>query len=303
MTSSTADAPPVTFAALLALEQEEPETFRAPGHGGPPERTFGGTLVAQALLAAGRTVAPERSAHSLHAYFLRPGDASAPTDYRVTAIRDGATYATRQVVAAQHGKPTFLLTASFQLPEDGREHQLPRLDAPPPEQLPTLQEASAGLGGALGRWFARLPLTRPLDLRFDGELPRVAAARGEAAAPRHRFWLRTREHLPDAQLPHSCVVAYVSDMLLLSTSLAPHATTSGAPDVAAASIDHAVWFHRPFRADEWLFYEQESSSAFGGRALCHGRLFTRSGDLVATVAQEAMIRDRAAPADSPTARN
>jgi acyl-CoA thioesterase-2 len=293
VSSSTADAPPVTFAALLALDQVEPDLFHAPGHAGPPERTFGGTVVAQALLAAGRTVAPDRSAHSLHAYFLRPGDASAPTDYRVTAIRDGATYATRQVVATQHGRSTFLLTASFQLPEDGREHQLPRLDAPPPEQLPTLEEASADVGGALGRWFARLPLARPLDLRFDGELPRAAAARGEAAAPRHRFWLRTREHLPDAQLPHSCVVAYASDMLLLSTALAPHATAPGAPDIAAASVDHAVWFHRPFRADEWLFHEQESSLAFGGRALCHGRLFTRDGDLVATVAQEAMIRDRA----------
>jgi acyl-CoA thioesterase II len=298
VSSSTADAPPVTFAGLLALEQVERDHFRAPGHGGPRERTFGGTLVAQGLQAAGRTVAPERGAHSLHAYFLRPGDASAPTDYRVTPIRDGTTYATRQVVAEQHGKPTFLLTASFQIPERGREHQVPHLDAPPPEQLPTLEEATARLGGSLGRWFARLPLTRPLDLRFDGELPRAAAARGEAAAPRHRFWLRTREGLPDAQLAHSCVVAYVSDMLLLSTSLAPHATTAGAPDVAAASIDHAVWFHRPFRADEWLFYEQESSLASGGRALCHGRLFARSGELVATVAQEAMIRDRPAPASS-----
>jgi acyl-CoA thioesterase-2 len=288
VSSSTADAPSgappsVTFAALLGLAQEGPELFRAPGHGGPRERTFGGALLAQALLAAGRTVPPERSAHSLHAYFLRPGDASAPTDYRVTVVRDGASYATRQVVAEQNGRSTFLLTASFHVPETGREHQLPWLDAPAPEQLPTLQEATVGIGGRVGRWLARLPQTRPLDLRFDGELPRVAAARGASAAPRHRFWLRSREHLPDEQLPHSCVVAYVSDMLLLSTSLAPHATTVGAPDVAAASIDHAVWFHRPFRADEWLFYEQESSLAFGGRALCHGRLVARSGDLVATV--------------------
>jgi acyl-CoA thioesterase II len=284
------------LAALLWLDRVAEDRFRAGPRRPTAERAFGGAVAAQAVLAAGRTVPPERRLHSLHASFLRPGDASAPTGYRVTPVRDGASYTTRQVTAEQRGKPTLLLTASFSLPEDGWEHQLPELDAPPPEQLPTPEEALAGAHGPVRQWLRTLPRRHPFDLRLAGELPRAAAARGESAPPRQRFWLRSRAPLPDEPLLHACAATYASDMLLLSTSLAPHATTVGAPDVASASLDHAVWFHGPFRADEWLFYDQWSSWAAGGRSLCHGRLFDRAGRLVATVAQEGMIRRRRDPA-------
>jgi acyl-CoA thioesterase-2 len=286
--------PPAGLAALLDLERVEEDLFRAPGRSAAADRVFGGAVAAQALLAAGRTVAPERGVHSLHGHFLRPGDASTSTDYRVAPIRDGASYTTRRVTAEQHDQVTFELTASFQVAEAGWEHQVPELDAPAPERLPHPEEAMAGTDGLVRQWFDRLPERHPFEFRFAGELPRVAAGRGESAPPRQRFWLRCREPLTDEPLVHSCAAAYASDMLLLSTSLAPHATMIGAPDVASASLDHAVWFHRPLRADDWLFYDQESSWAGGGRTLCQGRLFDRSGRLVLTVAQEGMIRRRTA---------
>jgi acyl-CoA thioesterase II len=280
------------LAVLLDLEQVAGDRFRARPRSRTADRVFGGAVAAQAVLAAGRTVDPARRLHSLHAYFLRPGDASLPTEYGVTAVRDGGSYTTRQVTTEQGGRTTLLLTASFSLPEDGWEHQVPELDAPAPDELPAPEESMADADGPVRQWLLSLPRRHPFEFRLAAELPRAAAGRGESAPPRQRFWLRSRAALPDDPLVHGAAATYASDMLLLSTSLAPHATMIGAPDVASASLDHAVWFHGPFRADEWLFYDQESSWAAGGRGLCHGRLFDRAGRLVATVAQEGMIRRR-----------
>ncbi|MGY2130262.1 acyl-CoA thioesterase [Blastococcus sp. SYSU DS0617] len=278
------------WAGVFPVSPTGTDTFRAPPRRRAPERSFGGAVVAQSLLAAGATVPPDRPAHSLHAYFLRAGEASAPIDLHVHRVRDGGSYSTRRVTAEQSGRAILELTASFQVAEAGFTHQVPQLAAPEPESLPTAQEAAADIEGPLGDWFARLPRRHPFDIRFDGELPRVAASRGEAAPPRQRFWMRSLEPLPDEPLVHAAALAYASDMLMLSTSLAPHARAVGAPDVAAASLDHAVWLHRPVRADEWLCFEQESSWAAGGRCHCSGRLFDRAGRLVMTVAQEGMVR-------------
>jgi acyl-CoA thioesterase II len=264
--------------------------FRAGPRRDSPERAFGGAVVAQALLAAVRTVPAGRTAHSLHAYFLRVGDASAPTELAVDHVRDGGSYSTRRVSAEQDGRAILELTASFSVPEVGFVHQVPRLDAPAPESLITVEQAAVALQGPVREWFDGFTRRHPFDVRFDGELPRIAAGRGEPAEPRQRFWLRALESLPDEPSVHTAALAYVSDMLLLSTSLAPHARTVGGPGLAAASLDHAVWFHRPARVDEWLCYEQESTWAASGRALMHGRLFDRTGQLVMTVAQEGMIR-------------
>jgi acyl-CoA thioesterase-2 len=218
------------------------------------------------------------------------GEAAAPIELAVDRIRDGGSYSTRRVTAEQEGRAILELAASFSVPEVGFTHQIPRLDAPAPESLITVEQAASNVQGPVREWFDGFTRRHPFDVRFDGELPRVAAGRGEAAEPRQRFWLRALEPLPDAALVHTAALAYVSDMLLLSTSLAPHARMVGGPGLAAASLDHAVWFHRPARVDEWLCYEQESTWAAGGRALMHGRLFDRAGRLVMTVAQEGMIR-------------
>ncbi len=278
------------LAAVLSVFPTGADTFRAGPRRRNPERSFGGSVVAQALLAAGATVDPDRRVHSLHAYFLRVGEASSPTDFRVDRVRDGRSYGTRRVTAEQDGRAILDLTASFQVAETGWAHQVPRLDAPAPESLPTVQEAAADAPDLLRAWFGNLFQRHPFELRFDGELPRVAAARGETAPPRQRFWLRATGALPDEPLVHAAALAYASDMLLLSTSLAPHARAVGAPDVSAASLDHAVWLHEPARVDEWLLFEQESSWAAGGRCLCHARVFDAAGRLVMTVAQEGMVR-------------
>jgi acyl-CoA thioesterase-2 len=278
------------LSTVLSVSPTGPDTFRAGPRRRIAERSFGGAVVAQALLAAGATVPPDRPVHSLHAYFLRAGEASAPIDFRVDRVRDGGSYGTRRVTAEQDGRAILDLTASFQVAETGFAHQVPQLDAPDPGSLLTVQEAAADAPDPLRSWFGSLFRRHPFEVRFDGELPRVAAARGEAAPPRQRFWLRSPERLGDDPLLHAAALAYASDMLLLSTSLAPHARAVGAADVAAASLDHAVWLHRPARADEWLCLEQESSWAAGGRCLCHARVFDLAGRLVMTVAQEGMVR-------------
>ena len=278
------------WAGVLRVSRTGEDAFRAGPRRRLPERSFGGAVVAQSLLAAGATVDPDRATHSLHAYFLRAGEASSPIDFRVTRVRDGGSYSTRRVTAEQGGRAILELTASFQVTEPGFTHQVPQLDAPEPESLPTAQEAAAGVAGPLRGWFEQLTSRHPFDIRFDGELPRVAASRGEAAPPEQRFWMRSLEPLPDQPLVHAAALGYASDMLMLSTSLAPHARAVGASDVAAASLDHAVWLHSPARADEWLCFEQESTWAAGGRCHCSGRLFDRAGRLVMTVAQEGMVR-------------
>ena len=278
------------WAGVMLVSPAGEDAFRAGPRRRLPERSFGGAVVAQSLLAAGATVDPDRAAHSLHAYFLRAGEASSPIGFHVERVRDGGSYSTRRVTAEQSGRTILELTASFQVAESGFTHQVPQLVAPEPESLPTAQEAAADIDGPLRGWFEQLTRRHPFDIRFDGELPRVAASRGEAAPPHQRFWMRSLEPLPDQPLVHAAALAYASDMLMLSTSLAPHARAVGAPDVAAASLDHAVWLHSPVRADEWLCFEQESTWAAGGRCHCSGRLFDRAGRLVMTVAQEGMVR-------------
>jgi acyl-CoA thioesterase-2 len=282
----------MSITAMLDLEQLDVGLFRGRSQWPPSMRVFGGEVAAQSLMAAGRTVPQDRLAHSLHAYFLRPGDPSLPIIYTVESIRDGGSYTTRRVTARQRGEVTFSLSASFHVQESGFAHQLPELAAELPEQLPTLDESLAAADELTREWFSGLAERHPFDFRLDGELPRVATSRGERPAPRQRFWLRSCETLPAEQLAHSCAATYASDMLLLSTSVALHGTMFGAPDIQFASLDHAIWFHGRFRADEWLYYDQEGTWANGGRAICQGRMFDRSGRLVVTVMQEGMIRKR-----------
>jgi acyl-CoA thioesterase-2 len=196
------------------------------------------------------------------------------------------------VVAEQHDGPIFQLAASFQVAEDGFSHQVPTVSPPSPESLAPAGEVIAEAGEPNVSWFAALSERFPFEMRFDGELPRVATARGERPPPRQRVWLRALEPLPDDPMLHGCAVTYASDMFLLGAALPPHGVTIGTPGLQSASLDHTVWFHAPFRADDWLYYDQEGTRATGGRALCRGLLYDRAGALVATVMQEGLIRNR-----------
>ncbi|GAB3200335.1 acyl-CoA thioesterase II [Geodermatophilus arenarius] len=285
---------PGGLVALLDVAEAAPGRFRGAARGVPADRAFGGAVVAQALLAATATVPDDRAVHSLHAYFVRAGDPAAPTDLQVTRVRDGGSYTTREVAAVQHGETVLVLTASFARPETGPEHQVPTLDAPPPESLAAPADASAGAPASVLAWLAWLDARHPFDFRFDGGPPRIAAGRGEPAPPRQRFWFRSREALPDDPRLHACALAYATDMLLLAVAVAPHAAVIGDPGLVTASLDHAVWFHGPARADTWLCFEQESAWSAGGRALCSGRVFDREGRLVLTVVQEGVLRRRRA---------
>ena len=266
---------------ILDLEQIEDLVFRGRSREGVTEtRVFGGEVAGQALVAAARTVEPARTVHSLHAYFLRPGDPSRPILYQVDPIRNGRSFTTRRVVGIQHGEAIFTLSASFQVHEDGLHHQLPVLDAPDPDDLP---EAATTVPGR-ENWYARFPI----ELRFPDGPPGVAGD----PAPRQLTWMRSSERLPDDPALHACAATYFSDLLLLSTALRPHQKVLGDPRLQMASLDHAVWFHAPFRADDWLCYQQEGPWAGAARALCRGYLFDRHGTLVATVMQEGLIRLR-----------
>ena len=272
---------------ILDLEELEVNLFRGRSPQEMRPRVFGGQVAAQALVAAGRTV-EGRVVHSLHAYFLRPGDPKIPIVYQVDRIRDGKTFTTRRVVAIQHGEPIFILSASFQQPEDGPTHGMAMPDVPPPESLPTTEERVAGMKAELHpevwKWITR---ERPIDTRsVTDHNPFKPMAR----EPRQMVWIRTSGTLPDTPLLHQTVVAYASDLMLLDTATLPHAIPWNDPGYVMASLDHAMWFHRPFRADEWLLYSQESPAAHGARGFTIGHFFTRDGTLVASVAQEGLIR-------------
>jgi acyl-CoA thioesterase-2 len=279
----------VSLEQILDLEKIEVWTFRGNSFQPKSPRVFGGQVAGQALVAAGRTVPADRRVHSLHAYFLRPGDPSAPLLYTVDPVRDGGSFTTRRVLAIQHGETIFSLSASFQTAADGIAHQLPVLAAPGPEELGDAGSAITA-DTATQAWYAAFRQLFPVEVRFPEEPARAATMRGETGPPRQRFWLRSSQPLSDDPLLHVCAVTYVSDIFLLSSSLPPHGLVVGDPAVSVASLDHAVWFHAPFRADDWLFYEQESSWAGAGRALCRGLLFDRAGVLVASVMQEGRIR-------------
>ncbi|KOG26173.1 MULTISPECIES: acyl-CoA thioesterase [Streptomyces] len=273
---------------LLDLEQIEQDIFRGESRPSIVPRVFGGQVAAQALVAAGRTVPADRLAHSLHAYFLRAGDPGAPIVYTVDRIRDGRSFTTRRVVAVQHGQPIFHLSASFQAYEEGLDHQGDMPPAPDPESLPTPAEM---LPRHLPREVAdRLIEARAaVDLRY-AETPPWGTV-GTPREPRSQVWFRTNGKLADDPLLHVVLATYVSDMTLLDSVLLAHGRGGWAVgDVVGASLDHAMWFHRPFRADEWLLYDQESPTASGGRGLGQARIFTQDGRLAISVIQEGVVR-------------
>ncbi|MEV6193466.1 acyl-CoA thioesterase II [Streptomyces sp. NPDC051920] len=277
---------------LLDLERIEENIFRGRSRSAVVPRVFGGQVAAQALVAAGRTVPEDRLAHSLHAYFLRIGDPGAPIVYSVDRIRDGRSFTTRRVVAVQHGQPIFHLSASFQAYEEGMEHQAPMPPAPDPETLPTAAELLplyADVFTDADVVERILEARESVDLRYVDAPP--FATVGEPREPRSQVWFRTNGKLADDPLLHVVLATYVSDMTLLDSILLAHGRGGWVTgDVVGASLDHAMWFHRPFRADEWLLYDQESPSASGGRGLGQARIYTQDGRLAISVIQEGVVR-------------
>ncbi|MGC4980857.1 MULTISPECIES: acyl-CoA thioesterase II [unclassified Streptomyces] len=277
---------------LLDLERIEEDIFRGRSRSAVVPRVFGGQVAAQALVAAGRTVPEDRLAHSLHAYFLRIGDPGAPIVYSVDRIRDGRSFTTRRVVAVQHGQPIFHLSASFQVYEEGMEHQAPMPPAPDPETLPTAAELLPLYADVFtdAEVVERILEAREsVDLRYVDAPPYATV--GEAREPRSQVWFRTNGKLADDPLLHVVLATYVSDMTLLDSILLAHGRGGWVTgDVVGASLDHAMWFHRPFRADEWLLYDQESPSASGGRGLGQARIYTQDGRLAISVIQEGVVR-------------
>jgi acyl-CoA thioesterase-2 len=277
---------------LLDIERIEENIFRGQSRSAVVPRVFGGQVAAQALVAAGRTVPEDRLAHSLHAYFLRIGDPGAPIVYSVDRIRDGRSFTTRRVVAVQHGQPIFHLSASFQTYEEGMEHQAPMPPAPDPESLPTAAELLplyADVFTDADVVERILEARESVDLRYVDAPPYATV--GEAREPRSQVWFRTNGKLADDPLLHVVLATYVSDMTLLDSILLAHGRGGWVTgDVVGASLDHAMWFHRPFRADEWLLYDQESPSASGGRGLGQARIYTQDGRLAISVIQEGVVR-------------
>ncbi len=269
--------------ALLDLERIEENIFRGVSPAESPVRVFGGQVAGQALVAAGRTVPVERRVHSLHSYFIRPGDPRVPIVYEVDRIRDGRSFTTRRVVAVQHGKAIFALSASFQLEEQGVDHAAAMPSVPDPESLPTWNEQAEGYGLHTSKY------PRPIDIRYVTEPPWESREDGPGEAT-SRVWMKADGKLPDDPMLQVCVMTYASDMTLLDGVLARHGVYWGLDKVLGASLDHAMWFHRPFRADEWLLYDTASPSASGNRGLATGQFFSQSGELVATVVQEGLIR-------------
>ncbi len=273
---------------LLDLERIEVNIFRGNSPDEDRQRVYGGQVAGQALVAAVRTVEPAESefhVHSLHAYFLRGGDPTVPIVYEVSRIRDGRSYATRRVQAIQHGRPIFHLSANFGLYEEGFDHQFPMPEGlPEPESLPDLRTRMEPYKDLLGDVYDR---PRPIDTRYCGPSP---LERREKLDPVQNVWLRANGTLPDDPVLHICILTYASDMTLLDTTLQPHGKSFAMGDVFMASLDHAMWFHRPFRSDEWLLYAQDTPSASHGRGLGRGLVFSRDGALVASVMQEGVIR-------------
>lgn len=268
---------------ILDLERLEVNLFRGVSPDDDRQRVFGGQVAGQALVAAGRTV-DGIGVHSLHAYFLRPGDPAVPIIYEVDRTRDGRSFTTRRVKAIQHGQAIFHLQASFHVEEEGFDHQSEMPDVPDPETLPTWAEWAGPLAEKLGPWAER---PKPIDVRHLGP-PRWVES--SPRAPESFVWIRADGRLPDDPVLHTCVAAYASDLTLLDVSLAPHGRLWLDGTVMMASLDHAMWFHRPFRADEWLLYAQETPNAGGARGFARGQVFTQTGDLVVSVVQEGLIR-------------
>jgi len=276
---------------LLDLEQVELNIFRGRSpEGERRQRVFGGQVAGQALVAAGRTVPPDRLVHSLHAYFIRPGDPAVPLVYLVERVRDGRSFTTRRVTVVQHGKTIFTLSASFQQPEAGGfEHFMPMPQVPTPEDVePTWLRLQRLLGPAADD-YAR---DSPIEMRHVGPLSVEVERDPSLATDSNIVWLRADGELPDDPLLHVCLMTYASDMTLLDTVLLAHRVSWSEGAIVGASLDHAMWFHRSFRADQWLLYAQDSPSATGGRGLARGEVYTRDGQLVVSVVQEGLLRRR-----------
>ncbi|MFE2182931.1 acyl-CoA thioesterase [Streptomyces sp. NPDC059455] len=274
---------------LLDLERIELDIFRGRSPDESLQRVFGGQVAGQALVAAGRTTDGQRPVHSLHAYFLRPGRPGVPIVYQVERVRDGRSFTTRRVVAIQQGRTIFNLTASFHSPEPGIEHQLPMPDVPGPEGLPTLADEVRAHLGTLPEAFARMERRQPFDIRYVERL-RWTDEELQGAEPRSAVWMRAVGPLGDDPLVHTCALTYASDMMLLDAVRVPIEPLWGPRGFDMASLDHAMWFHRPFRTDEWFLYEQESPVATGGRGLARGRIYDRAGRLLVSVVQEGLFR-------------
>ncbi len=270
---------------LLDLEAIEVNLFRGVSPDESRQRVFGGQVAGQALVAATRTVEPGRQVHSLHAYFLRPGDPNMPILYEVDRIRDGKSFTTRRVVAIQNGRAIFNLQASFHILEPGLDFQVAiPSDVPPPESLPDFRTRMAPYKDKMGEMYDR---PRPIDVRYVDTDPLTREGVKEQG---QRVWLRADGRLPDHPTLHACILTYASDMTLLDTALLPFGMSWETPGMQMASLDHAMWFHRPFRADEWLLYDQRSMSTGGARGLAGGSIYTADGTLAVSVVQEGLVR-------------
>ena len=278
----------VELVQLLGLERLEDNLFRGQSRDIGTRFVFGGQVLGQALSAAQQTVEEHRAAHSLHAYFLRAGDIAAPIVYNVERTRDGKSFSTRRVIAIQHGEQIFNCTVSFQTDEAGFEHQVAMPDVPLPDALPPRKTLAADelakLPAKLQRWFAN---RGPFELRYVEPRDDLNP---QARAPFQHVWFRLVDRIDDAPSLHRAMVAYASDFNLIGTALLPHGIAWTSGQVQLASLDHAMWFHRPFRADEWLLYSLDSPTAQGSRGLARGQIFSLDGRLVASTAQEGLMR-------------
>ena len=273
---------------LLDLEQIEINLFRGQSHKTGAPSVFGGQVLGQALMAASRTV-ENYHVHSLHSYFLRGGDMQAPIIYDVDRIRDGRSFCTRRVVAIQHGRPIFNMSASFQKDEEGYEHQAEMPDVPGPEGLKSDREVKEEILSSKGKAFNPYIMPDwPIDVRrVEDTLP---TKKPKIHPPIQHVWFKVRDSLPDDRVIHKCTTAYASDLNLLSTATQPHGISYMAGNVRLATIDHSMWFHRPFKADEWLLYAMDSPSASGSRGFSRGLIFNQEGKLVISCTQEGLMR-------------
>ncbi|MFF0818646.1 acyl-CoA thioesterase [Rhodococcus sp. NPDC003318] len=282
--------PPV--GEILALSQVGPDAFRGDSHT-RARRIYGGQTLGQALVAAGRTVERDHHPHSLHGHFIHPGRSDLPIDYHVERVRDGGSFTTRHVRAVQNDRTLLMATASFQRTEDGLTHQdtgtTPR---PRPEDLPRFENSLSASELGDVQWLHQLLSNVGVEFRFPEEYPRLANRRGAKLPPRQRAWIRTPEPLADESLLHAAGFAYCSDLFLLSAALPPHARHIDTPGLKLASLDHTVWLHAPFRADEWHLYEQHGYWMGNGRGISKGHLFDRDGTLLASTMQEGLLRFR-----------
>jgi acyl-CoA thioesterase-2 len=273
---------------LLDLEPIEFNIYRGRNRDIGSGRVFGGQVLAQALVAAQRTVSEERLAHSLHGYFILPGDLNVPIVYFVDRLRDGKSFTTRQVTAIQHGRAIFGMSVSFHVQESGLEHQIPMPNVPPPESLRSELEIIRARAHDVPEPLRDIiTQDRPIDFRVVEDIDPFDPRK---QAPLRHMWLRAIGPMPDEALAHQAVLAYASDYGLLGTALQPHGRSYRRPDIQVASLDHSLWLHRPFRFDDWLLYVIDSPAAAGARGFARGSIYTREGQLIASVAQEGLTR-------------